>query len=104
MGILTKVTQAYGIDGMAVTPEVTLKMSPDKLPELFTLMAEVVALSVCDENGDCLYDANKPEDIEEIEEIDGDTLQKLFEECANRNGLLERNFKEELKNSETTQN
>ena len=103
--LLTRVSEVYGqdrIEGMMGAEQV--KINTQDYPAMFKLMAEIVAISLCDENGVNLYDYNKPEDVEEVENFDADLLQSLFEECAKRNGLLESQIKEEIKNSEATQN
>jgi hypothetical protein len=98
--LLSKVVKVFGTD---VNPDQNIKFSPEELPEMFSLMNEIVMISVCDENGNLLFDANNPEDINEVSEIDAETIQSVFDECAKRNGLLDSNLKEEIKNSETTQ-
>jgi len=103
--LLTRVSEVYGqdrIEGMMGAEQV--KINTQDYPAMFKLMAEIVAISLCDENGVNLYDFNNPEDVEEVENFDADLLQSLFEECAKRNGLLESQIKEEIKNSEATQN
>lgn len=97
--LLTRVSEVYGqdkIDNMVQGEQV--KVQSQDYPEMFKLMAEIVAVSICDEKGENLYDSKSPEDVEEVENFDADLLQSLFEECAKRNGLLEPQIKEEIKN------
>jgi len=81
-----------------IASEENVKVSSESLPDLFEVMTEIVILSICDENGNMLYDGEIPEDIAEVECIDAETLQILFEEAAKRNGLYEKNLVEEIKN------
>jgi len=105
--LLTRVGEVYGqdkIENMVAQGTEQVKVNTQDYPAMFKLMAEIVAISVCNESGENLYDTAKPEDIEEVENFDADLLQELFEECAKRNGLLESQIKDEIKNFETTQN
>jgi hypothetical protein len=105
--LLTRVSEVYGqdkVETMVAQGAEQIKMNTQDYPAMFKLMAEIVSISLCDESGVNLYDASKPEDVEEVENFDADLLQLLFEECAKRNGLLESQIKNEIKNSETTQN
>jgi len=80
------------------TPEENIEADIQDFPMLLKIMSEIVAVSICDENGVCLYDENKDEDLKEVEDFDINLLHKLFEECAKRNGLLENQIKNEIKN------
>ena len=67
------------------------------------LMAEAVAMSLCDEDGNTMYDSTNGNDVYELEHMDADILQAIYEVCADRNGFLSQNQKEELKNLDATQ-
>lgn len=105
--LLARVSEVYGanqLDTMVAQGAENVTVNTQDFPKLFKLMAEIVAASLCDENAVNLYDVENPDDIKEVENFDADLLQVLFEECAKRNGLLESQIKQEIKNSETTQN
>lgn len=102
--LLVRTAEVYGQKNLEGMADGSVKMSTQDYPALFRLMAEIVCISLCDALGNNLYDFFSPEDTAEVENFDADLLQKLFEECASRNGLLESAVKEEIKNSETTQN
>lgn len=103
--MLTKISDVYGANNLS---EIALENSPESVksenyPNMFKLMAEVVAMSICDENGANMYDYQSPEDVDELQGADGDVLQRLFEEATKRNGLVETRIKEEIKNLEAIQ-
>ena len=70
---------------------------------LFNFQTEVIALSLYGEDGEPLYDITNTSDIKEVKAIEANLLQKLFEECATRNGLVDNRIVTDIKNSETTQ-
>lgn len=80
-----------------------IKISTENFTNMFKLMAKAIAMSVCDESKVNLFDINSLEDLEEIEAMDYDIVQMIFEECMKRNGLLASQVKTEIKNSETIQ-
>jgi len=96
--LLTRVSEVYSSDSPAEG-----QVNINDYPKLFRLMAEIVAASICDEECVNLYDIENESDIKELENMDADILQLLFDECAQRNGLLENQIKNEIKNSETIQ-
>lgn len=108
--LLARTTAIYGKEKIE---EITEKVKEDNLKNvnmetedfngMYTLMAEAIAVSLCDDNGDNLFDSNNEDDIKEIIMFDAELIQILFEECMSRNGLLEKSLKEEIKNSETIQ-
>ncbi len=74
----------------------------EKSLRIIAAQAEIIANSVCDENGNLLFDPNNKEHIDSIvDNISTDELTKLYNECTNRNSV--NSLKEEAKNSETTQ-
>ena len=74
-----------------------------KIEALFDFQTEVVAMSLYGEDGQPLYDSKNPEDLVEVGQIEADLLQKLFAECAGRNGLVEGQAKEDVRNLEVGQ-
>jgi hypothetical protein len=108
--LLAKVTEIYGgkefNDDENENDENTteavkvggIKIKSKQIPGIYDLMNEVVMMSVCDENGILFWDVNKPDDIAEVDELDGEVLQLLFDESANRNGLTQKTIKQEIKN------
>ena len=76
---------------------------PKDIESLFDFQTEVVAMSLYGEDGQPLYDSKNPEDIIEVGQIEADLLQKLFAECAGRNGLVEGKAKEDIRNLEIGQ-
>ena len=98
--MIRRVTDVFGLDTDAIDVKA---MKSEEISKTYDLMSEIVMLSLCDNNGVLVYDVENPEDLKEINDLDADILQLLFDECSARNGLLERSLKNEIKNSETTQ-
>jgi len=98
--LLLRVSEVYGTANDS--PEET-QAAKKNYPAMNKLMAEAIAISVCGEDETNLYDVNNPSDVDEIELLDADVLQSLYEECASRNGFLDKKLKDEIKNLEATQ-
>ena len=70
---------------------------------LFDSVCRLVAMTLCDENGERLY-TDSPEDLAEVNQMEAPTLTTLFNAAIKLNGLEgEKAVEAELKNSETTQ-
>ena len=76
---------------------------PKDIMALFNFQTEVVALSLYGEDGLAMYDYTNPDDLKEVNNFEADLLQKLFAECAVRNGLTDGQLGKDIKNSETAQ-
>jgi hypothetical protein len=104
--LLAKVTKVYGHDnfdtddeGLSEAVKVGgVKIKSEQIPGIYDLMNEIVMMSVCDENGTLFWDVNNPDDVSEVDELDAEVLQLLFDESANRNGLTQKTIKQEIKN------
>lgn len=108
--LISEISEVYDLkkdDAADITPEtpetIAKKVKMEDLPKMFVFMTKVAMISLCDEDGVLLYDSSNPDDVTEASDIDGDTIQMLFNECAKRNGLLEKDLKQEIKNLDTTQ-
>lgn len=73
------------------------KDKPGQIP-----FGKIAAMGLCDEKGVLLYDAEKPEDVAEVSEFDGDFLQNAVNALFELSGLTKQAADEAAKKSEAS--
>jgi hypothetical protein len=71
--------------------------SKEKYKGMFNSMAEVVQFAIKDGNGERVFDDSE-DDLSIVKSLDGESVQTLFEEILEFNGLTDEAVKEEAKN------
>jgi len=86
------------------TLEATISAIKDPIKRLLNGRAKYAAAALSDEQGNLLFDIDKPEDISLLTNKAGSALDKIFEAVMTHNKISEEDFEETVKNSQSAQN